>query len=80
MIQKNTLLKTNVTFMMAAEEKLEKDQLVKLHKKFGHALYDKLKNLLKAADRDCSETMKLLKEITEQCEICVTYKKNSINP
>ena len=29
--------KENVTFMMTAEEKLDKDQLVKLHKKFGHA-------------------------------------------
>ena len=72
--------KENVTFMMTAEEKLEKDQLVKLHKQFGHASYDILKNLLKAAERDCSETMKLLKEITEQCEICITYKRTPPTP
>ena len=72
--------KENVTFMMTAEDQLDKAQLLKLHKQFGHASYDKLKSLLKAADRDSPETMKLLKEITEQCKICITYRRTPPTP
>lgn len=58
----------------------QKKVLVKLHKQFGHATADRLSQLLKNAGTCKSETLTLLQNVVDECEICFKYKKTTPRP
>ena len=63
---------------MSEDEKLK--ILVKLHKQFGHASYERLAKLLKSTGRIDSETLKTLQKVCEDCKICLVNKKPAPRP
>ena len=62
------------------DSKDEKETLIKLHKQFAHASYNKLERLLKSANKVSDNTLKILKEITESCETCKLYRRTPSAP
>ena len=56
---------------------VQKKQLVKLHKKSGHASTEKLEHLLQNAGIDKQEIIQMLKEKVEECDICARYQKSN---
>ena len=58
----------------------QKQQLVKLHKQFGHASAEKLEQLLHNAGINKLEITQVLKEIVEECDICARYQKTPSRP
>ena len=54
--------------------------LTKLHKQFGHASADKLRNLIKDANIQDEEVMVLLDSICKTCNICQKYNKTPARP
>ena len=67
-------------FEESDDKKKKRVKLVKLHKQFGHASFNNLKNLLKNAGCFNEEISKLLTEICNNCDICKKYKKASPRP
>ena len=59
-----------------------KNEIIKLHRQFGHCSEQKLSKLIESAaiweDRD--ETKKLITEVSEECVICKWYKKRKLRP
>ena len=68
----------NVTDEMSPTEK--RKTLVKLHKQFGHATYNRLAKLLNKAGTNNTDTLDLLRSVCENCEICITNKRPSPKP
>ena len=58
----------------------KRSKILKLHKQFGHASSNNLKNLLKNAGLLTIEISKLVDEISKNCVICNTHKKPSPRP
>ena len=54
--------------------------LIKLHKQFGHASADKLKQLLKSAGIDEPRIHNELKDIIENCDTCKRHGRPSARP
>ena len=63
------------TVMMLTEDCLNEKTLLKLHKQFGHSSYEKIVGLLKAAEKDSTENLKILKKVISDCDICKRYKR-----
>ena len=55
-------------------------KLVKLHKQFGHASPNNLRNLLENAGLFSTEISKLINEVCDNHTICKTYKKHPPRP
>ena len=74
----------NVECVLVFEEndniKKKRSKLVKLHKQFGHASSNNLKNLMRKAGCLNDEISKLVSEICDNCDICKKYKKASPRP
>ena len=58
----------------------KKKSLLKLHKQFGHASTERLTKLLNNAGNRDKETMNLLSEVIQKCEICVKNKRPPPRP
>ena len=58
----------------------KRSKLLKLHKQFGHASPNNLRNLLKNAGLFSTETSKLINEVCENGIICKTHKKPPPRP
>ena len=58
----------------------KRSKILKLHKQFGHASSNNLKNLLKNAGLLTIEISKVVDEISKNCVICKTHKKPSPRP
>ena len=54
--------------------------LLKLHKQFGHASYDRLVKLLKNSGLTDCKTLKTLQIVCENCETCLVNKKPEPRP
>ena len=54
--------------------------LTKLHRQFGHASFERLLKLLQNAGNTSSNVAKLLKEVVENCKICIKLKRPSPKP
>lgn len=68
----------NVTDGMSPTEK--RKTLVKLHKQFGHATYNRLVRLLNKAGTNNADTLDLLRSVFETCDICMSNKRPSPKP
>ena len=64
----------------AMSEKEQKKKLVKIHRQFGHALPEKMRVLLENAGNRLPGIDKILKEIVDECEVCVKYKRTKPRP
>ena len=61
--------------------KEKREIAVKLHKQFGHPLNsDKLKNLLQDAQIVDDELFKLVRDVTNECDVCDRYRKVRTRP
>ena len=58
----------------------KKNKLIKLHRQFSHASYQRLEKLLKDAGIVEEDMFHLLQTITESCRICKQYKKTPARP
>ena len=58
----------------------KKKILIKLHRQFGHASYDKLKKLLENAGVKDVSIFRILEDISETCEVCMKHKKTPSRP
>ena len=58
----------------------KRSKLVKLHKQFGHASPNNLKNLLQTAGLFSTEISKLIIEVCDNCVVCKTHKKPPPRP
>ncbi|CAC5425238.1 unnamed protein product [Mytilus coruscus] len=74
-IEENVL---NITDDMSTAEK--RKTLVKLHKQFGHATFNRLTKLLNKAGMNNADTLDLLRSVCENCDICMTNKRPSSKP
>ena len=57
-----------------------KDEVIKLHKQFGHPSSDKLIKLLKNSGVSKKECFDLVKDVTIDCDICIKYKRTPSRP
>jgi hypothetical protein len=70
-----------MTFNVEGKTQKEKDWTVKkLHTQFGHPSHEKLIKLVKVAGCEDSNFMKMIKEYTENCEICLKYSRKNPRP
>lgn len=76
-VNKSELLKEEEILEITEDmNKDEKEKIViKLHKQFGHATYDRLAQLLKSAGTTDKETLDLLRPECQNCETCKQYKR-----
>jgi transposase InsO family protein len=58
----------------------KRKMLVKLHKQFGHATADRLERLLKSTGEKYVDTLGMLQDIVDSCEVCSKYKRPSPRP
>ena len=78
-------LKTNPVMQEGTEDEVlniehmevgEKQKaLIKLHKQFGHATYDRLAQLMNNAENTDAASLEILQTICENCEICIKNKR-----
>lgn len=61
-------------------EKDKVKELTKLHKQFGHASCNRMKELLKNAGVDNKNTFLLLEQVTNSCDICQRHKRANPKP
>ena len=66
--------------MVSGEVSDSKKIAVKLHKQFGHPTANKLVTLVKRAGIVDGELEKRIVEISENCEVCVKYRKPHARP
>ena len=66
-------------FEIDADDNTKRSKILKLHKQFGHASSNNLKNLLNAGLLT-TEISKVVDEISKNCVICKTHKKPSPRP
>ncbi|VDI16939.1 Hypothetical predicted protein [Mytilus galloprovincialis] len=71
-VEENVL---NITDDMSTAEK--RKTLVKVHKQFGHATFNRLSKLLNKAGMNNADTLELLRSVCENCDICMTNKRPS---
>ena len=57
-----------------------KKKAMKLHRQFSHAPGYKLKSLLKKAGFEKEKFLKAVEEVSDNCEICIRYKKPKPRP
>jgi len=69
-----TTAKVLILNEIKSEDELRK-VLTKLHKQFGHASAYKLSKLLENAGVRNGNISKLLLDVTENCDICLKYKR-----
>ena len=70
-----------MTFNVEGKTQQEKDRTVKkLHTQFGHPSHEKLIKLVKVAGCEDVSFMKMIKEYTEKCEICLKYSRKNPRP
>ncbi|VDI61048.1 Hypothetical predicted protein [Mytilus galloprovincialis] len=74
-IEENVL---NITDDMSTAEK--RKTLVKVHKQFGHATFNRLTKLLNKAGMTNADTIDILRSVCENCDICMTNKRPSSKP
>ncbi|CAG2196706.1 unnamed protein product [Mytilus edulis] len=67
-----------ITDGMSTAEK--RKTLVKVHKQFGHATFNRLSKLLNKAGMNNANTLELLRSVCENCDICMTNKRPSSKP
>lgn len=58
----------------------DSQKLMKLHRQFGHAAYEKLGSLLKDAGVSSKATFDLLKTVVKDCKICQKFKRAPPKP
>ena len=58
----------------------KKKKAMKLHRQFCHASKEKLVSLVKSSHYDDSEFLELIKEVCDNCEICLKFKKPPLRP
>ncbi|CAC5413707.1 unnamed protein product [Mytilus coruscus] len=68
----------NITDDTSTAEK--RKTLVKVHKQFGHATFNRLAKLLKKAGMNNADILDLLRSVCENCDICMTNKRPSSKP
>ena len=81
-------LKLHPTLVLAAsqgpilgdEDEEVRKKVMKLHRQFSHCTAIQLKNLLKSAGVEDERYNKIIDEISENCEICLKYKKVKPRP
>ncbi|CAG2196696.1 unnamed protein product [Mytilus edulis] len=74
-VEENVL---NITDGMSTAEK--RKTLVKIHKQFGHATFNRLSKLINKAGMNNADTLELLRSVCENCDICMTNKRPSSKP
>ena len=52
----------------------------KLHRQFGHANPIKLKELIKNANIQDDELVRMIDKVSTECEICIKYNRNNARP
>ena len=76
--------KVNVLFSVKdfPEKSFEdkKKMMRKIHKTFGHPSETRLKKLIKDGGIEDSEIMKSIEQVTNECEICIKYKRTPSHP
>ena len=58
----------------------QRNQIVKIHKQFGHATAQNLKKLITNAGINDSQLLKLVDNVVENCDRCDRYKKPPARP
>ena len=66
--------------ILGDEDKEVRKKVTKLHRQFSHCTSIQLKNLLKSAGVNDEQYNKIIDEISENCEICLKYKKVKPRP
>ena len=51
---------------------------IKLHRQFGHPRHEKLLKLMEDAKVDDQQSLELVKQIDNECEICQHYEKSFV--
>ena len=64
---------------VSSSEDKEK-MMLKLHRQFSHAPYNRIKNLLQDAGIDTKENIDVLKKVCDCCKVCQEYKKTPQRP
>ena len=64
---------------VSSSEDKEK-MMLKLHRQFSHAPYNRIKSLLQDAGIDTKENIDVLKKVCDCCKVCQEYKKTPQRP
>lgn len=65
----------------SANSREEKEKIMlKLHRQFSHAPFNRLRSLLNDAGMDTKENLDVLKRICDSCKICQEYRKTPQRP
>ena len=59
-----------------------KNDIIKLHRQFGHCHESRLMKLIESSNiwSDTEQVSKMVKDVSENCDICKRYKKRSLRP
>ena len=66
--------------MDSCDEKEKKNKIKKVHHIFGHPKEKTLKTLYRNSSQDDDQTMKLVKEFSRECSVCLLHKRTPSRP
>ena len=73
-------LNEEVYLLQALNPPQNKEQIIKIHKQFGHATSANMKSLFSKAGIVDTEVNKIIDTIVNDCESCTLYKKQQARP
>ena len=76
----NTNVMFNIKQLDEKSFKEKRKMMEKVHKTFGHPSEVRLKKLIKDGGIEDEEIMKAVEKVTNECEVCVKYKRTPSHP